>query len=494
LLRRCTLVVGVLGVVAIALLLAGVGQSGLNPVPVGPKADSSYVRAARVCRRVFKDATDQRRCVGLALDPTSSTLLAGDAPSVSKAAREGFYELIGWHGGAGWNTDGNNIVSWNYSSGLWGGSELSHWWQSAMALRTTVRYLERTDTTGPIYQQVLERTYRLEADHPLAIASSHFVNMYGDDTAWWGMAWTDASNYELRYAHDMSDAATFLRVAEYDARYLTRMPKQCGGVVWQLHYPTDTVTNAEYIVMMAQLYSYRMAPGPFHNPAQARVWLNDARSDLHWLEHSGLVNMQDGKVMDHMTRSCHTQDGPLTYTQGEMADALVQMGNALHDPSYYAQAAKFLNFATSHRSHMVTSSGIMQQPCEARKNRCVPADKANGALAGTPVETWLDQLSFKGILGEAIDDYTLATHSTRYQSYLHRNATAIVDNAIRNEQRRPGDCSSALSCQFVFYWAWPLNPSLPMLVSTATQMSALDVLIGALPASPAAGNLVQQPY
>ena len=489
----------VLGAVAIGLVIAGVGQGGLNPVPIGPRANASYLNASRVCRRVFTDAADQRRCVGLALDPTSSTLLAGSAPSLNTAAREGFYELIGWHGdpphGSGWNTDGNNIVSWNYSSGLWAGSELSHWWQSAMALRTTVRYLERTDTTGPIYQQVLERTYRLENYHPLAIASNHFVNMYGDDTAWWGMAWLDASNYELHYAHDMADARTFLHVAQYDARYLMHMPRQCGGgVVWQLHYPTDTITNAEYIALMAQMYTYQMTPGPFYDPAQARVWMNSARTDLGWLEHSRLVNMQAGTVLDHMTRSCQPQNGPLTYTEGEMADALVQMGNALHNPSYYAQAEKFLHFETTRRlTDMVTPNGLMQEPCESTKTACVPTDKENGALAGTPVETWLDQLSYKGIEAEAIDDYTVATHSSRYAAFLHKQAEAIVNNAIRNPQGHPGDCRSALSCQFVFYWTWPLDPARPMLVNTATQMSALDVLTGSLP-MPASEKLSKQPY
>jgi hypothetical protein len=130
---------------------------------------------------------------------------------------------------------------------------------------------------------------------------------------------------------------------------------------------------------------------------------------------------------------------------------------------------------------MVTRSGIMQQPCESKRSLCVP-EAHRGRLSGTPTETWLDQLSFKGVLAQAIDDYVLATGSHHFAAFLRRQASAIVNNAIRDPKGRPGDCSSPSKCQFVFYWAWPLNPSRPMIANTATEMSALDVLTGVLPA------------
>jgi hypothetical protein len=474
-----------LGAAALGLWAAGVGQSTRDPVPLGGQPDSAYWKAARACRRIFPLPADQRRCSQLALYPNSSTLLAGSAPSFKTAAREGMYELIGWHpnghGSGTFSIDGNNVVSWNYNSGLWAGAELAHWWQSALALRTVVRYLERTGTTSPYYQQVLLRTYRLEVQHPIAIASSYFVNKFGDDTAWWGLAWLEAANYELHYVHDTSAARTFLWTAEYDARYIERLKKSCGGIVWQVGFPSDTITNAEFTSLAAELYAFRNAPGPFHDEAQAQVWLRDARADLSWLEHSGLVDMKRGRVLDRMTRSCKPKAGPLTYTQGEMAEALIQMGNALHQRSYYRQAKRFLDFATLRRnSNMVTRQGIMQQPCESNRGRCVPKPD-RGRLSGTPTETWLDQLSYKGVLGEAIDDYVTATGSTRYAAFLRRQATAIVNNAITDPKGRPGNCSSPSTCRFVFYWAWPLNPSRPMIVNTATEMSALDVLTGVLP-------------
>ncbi|MGN6168782.1 MAG: hypothetical protein ACTHQQ_11525, partial [Solirubrobacteraceae bacterium] len=208
----------------------------------------------------------------------------------------------------------------------------------------------------------------------------------------------------------------------------------------------------------------------------------DARADLHWIRQSGLLNMRKGRVGGRMTRSCKAIDGPLTYTEGEMAEALIQMGNALHRPAYYRQAVRFLNFATTvgGPSHMVTRHGIMQQPCESKPSLCVPR-RHRGRLSGTPTETWLDQLSYKGILAQAINDYVSATGSQRFAVFLRRQATAIVHNAIRDPKGRPGDCSSPGKCQFVFYWAWPLSPRRPMIANTATEMSALDVLTGVLP-------------
>jgi hypothetical protein len=118
----------------------------------------------------------------------------------------------------------------------------------------------------------------------------------------------------------------------------------------------------------------------------------------------------------------------------------------------------------------------------------VPAVAASAALAGGPVRRWLDRLSWKGILAAAVDDFALATGSSRYSAFLHRQATAIVTHSIRDARDEPGACGSPASCQFVFYWAWPLSPARPMIVTTGTQMSALEALTGALP-HPSGGPL-----
>jgi hypothetical protein len=70
-------------------------------------------------------------------------------------------------------------------------------------------------------------------------------------------------------------------------------------------------------------------------------------------------------------------------------------------------------------------------------------------------------------------------------SFIKRQASAVVHNAIRQDNGQPGNCDSASNCQFVFYWGWPLSPARSPMVNQGTQMSALDALIAdlALPAA-----------
>lgn len=481
--RRAALAVTLAAGLALVLWGLGAFQSARPSGSRSARQHRVFLTVVDKCQREFTADTARRRCVQRAAHPNSSTLLAGLAPSIRKAAREGFYELIGWTpgpDGGSWNTNGTDQVRWNYTSGLWGGAELSHWWQSAIVLRSVVRYLEHTAAVGPIYQTVLERAYSVQVNHPWAIASANFVNMYGDDTGWWGLAWLEAAKYELNYAHDTSLAATFLSTAEFDARHMMGFKKSCGGFSWEVGYPSNTATNGEFIALAAELYAFRNAAGPFHDSADAGQWLRAARSDLNWLEHSGLVNMQTGRVSDRLTHSCHVVGGPLTYTEGQTAEALVQMGNALHQPSYYRQAAPFLNFiATRPLSDMDTPAGILQEQCESVGSGCIPASQARSGLAGTPQEGFLDQLVYKGIVAMALDDYVRATGDPRYKAYLQSQATAIVYNAIANDQGRPANCASPTSCQFAFHWGWPLSRD--PIVTAATQMSALAALTGALP-------------
>jgi hypothetical protein len=55
-----------------------------------------------------------------------------------------------------------------------------------------------------------------------------------------------------------------------------------------------------------------------------------------------------------------------------------------------------------------------------------------------------------------------------------------VHNAIVRSDGKPGYCKTPDSCQFVFYWGWPLTPSRSAFVNHATQMDALDALTAAL--------------
>lgn len=374
-------------------------------------------------------------------------------------ASRGITELMG--------TGDGSPVGWNGTTGLWGGQSSPRWWQSAVALWTLVRYAERTHDRNPAIQYVIRRTYYLNDYRPGTSEPHNFTNQFMDDTSWWGLAWLAASQYELYDLHDRRDASTFLAVSEWDASYVAQQPRPCGGLEWAVGNAPGTITNAEFAALTAGLARYRGAPGVFHDPARARDWLAQARSALAWLEHSRLIDVSAGKVRDHMSSTaCQNVIGdPITYTEGEVADALVQIGRAMHDPSYYAQAANFLRYTVSSAGGFMTG-GVLEDHCQAKAPNC----------AGYPNQ--LTVTPFKGIFMQAVADWSAATRSTEFSSFVHDQADAITSDDVWGASPGSPGCATPHDCQFGFDWTGQVPT---MLVSVGTQVSALDALTTALP-------------
>jgi hypothetical protein len=388
------------------------------------------------------------------------------APSFAEAASLGLKELF----------VGDPSMSWSPRTGLWGRHTRPNWWQSALILQTIVRYLERTNNLDPFYQYVIDRIYQHNVYKPLSTAKRNFANEFMDDTAWWGMAWLEAARYELYYRHDQAEAAKFLAVAEYDERYIVAAPRQCGGMVWALRRAPDMVTSAEFISLAARLSSFLQRPGVFHDAAKAAQFLTDARYVLHWLEHSGMVDVRWGYVVDRINGGCHDFiGGPLTYTEGEMSDALTQMGIATHEPIYFKQAARFIRYVLNYKSGLI-AHGILQEHCESLSGAC--GHNRNR----------LDIPAFKGIFIKAVADWRAATRRPYFGRFLRNQAVAVVDNAVVNNDNRPANCAVPDSCRFAFLWGRQLDPGPPPVpVTGASQASALDALTAVLPAKPHPG-------
>jgi hypothetical protein len=387
---------------------------------------------------------------------------AAQTPTFATAASRGIRELLG-------SGDGSP-VSWNYRTGLWGGQTAANWWQSALAVTTVVRYAERSGSAAPIFHRVLMRTYRRNIYRPHTTAPHEFANQFMDDTAWWGLAWLSAAQYELTYRGDVRDAAKFLAVAVWDASYIARHPKPCGGIEWSVGRPPDTITNAQFIALTAELYRLRDTLGPFYNPGKASAWLTAAKADLGWLEGTRLVNLRTGGILDSLNSSCRVIGGSLTYTEGEMAEALTQMGNALGDPSYYGRAAAFLNYTLSPASGL-TNNGILQEHCEATAGSC------------SRVRFRLDLPAYKGVFINAVADWAAATGSHDYDAFLGAQAAAVVQNAIRGTHNAVAHCATPHTCQFSFHWTGEPDPA-PLGITLGGQESALDALTAVLPQAP----------
>jgi hypothetical protein len=390
--------------------------------------------------------------------PGRSTQQWGHVWSVD--ARRGIRELLGGD---------ISRVGWSQHLGEWGGTVGPHWWQSALAIMTLVRYAEQTNSHSRRLQHVIDVTYQKGVRQPHTDQPFDFINQYMDDTVWWGLAWLSASEYELYYRHNIRDAARFLRVAEIEARYVARR-RQCGGIVWELGSPAGTITNAEYIALTSELAQYRSTSSTFHDPGLAARWLGDARRSLAWLEHVHLVNLATGTIRDSLApHDCRgLVGGPLAYSEGEVADALVQLGNTLNDPSYYVQAARFLRYVLD-PSHGFVIHGVLQEHCEAN-------DLCTHNL------NRYDITAFKGIFVQAVSDWTTATGSREFEPFLRGQAEAVARNATWGPDRN-GMCPSAHTCQFAFSWATPFSqtPAPERLDTVGTQESALSALIAVLP-------------
>jgi hypothetical protein len=462
------------GVFAYTATQLGVNPSEIHVSPASLISSTAYQDAVARCQRLLMIDRRPHWCGELAYAPWFF-----DPPRVSVALREGVAEFADPTNGVTTDlNDANLDWRWIYQSGLWGGHAIAHWWESAMAMRTLLRYLELTHNTEPGFQTVLMRTYERErgsSQPAFAIAGQNFTNSFGDDTAWWGLAWLEASRYEQNVRHDLLDARTFLSLARYDTNYIATRPRMCGGVEWKIGYPPDTITGAEYATLTAEMYSYESAPGPLQDTADAQRWLSQAEQTVAWLKRTRLINVKTGQVRDQLQSTCNrTIGGPLTYSEGQVAAALVALGSATHDNAYYNQAKAFLNYSLSDASGFVNlSTGILQEACERGRTACT----------GDP--QYLDILSWKGVLMQALQDYHAATGRTQYDAFVLRQARAIVHNSIRQPNGQPGVCDSPQNCQFVFYWGWPLSPVRSPFVNDATQMDAIDALTAALAVNPA---------
>lgn len=385
--------------------------------------------------------------------------VSSSAPDFAVAAREGIAELLG--------SGDHSIVGWRYANGLWGGHIKPNWWQSALAMLTLVRYAERTHSLSAVYQRVLLRIYQRHIYKPYSTERQDFANEFNDDTGWWGLAWLEASRYELYDRHDTADATKFLAVAESDARQINSWPRACGGIGWAINRPPDAATSAEFIALTAELTSYRDTPGIFYDPAEASRWLGEATTALAWLENEQLIDLRAGSVINGLTASCKRTGGALTYTEGEVADALVQLGNALHDPSYYAYAANFLRYTLSPEGKL-SSHGVLEERCEPFPGQCAH------------LGFHLDLPAYKGVFVNAVADWSAATKSNVFRPYLLAQAIAVVNNTIRGPNDEPGRCATPQTCQFAFSWVGRREP--PSLgITLGGQESALDALTAVLP-------------
>jgi hypothetical protein len=442
---------------ALAILQASttVAACPVGPVAVKPRTAAP---AGSSCGNVQVQAARYRRSV--------RRRLAGVSAAIVAAATRGERELFGF-GGA-------NPMHFQVATGLWedqtpaGFAGQPAWWQSAIAAWQTVRYLQATGSTSETFQRALDRIFALNVLLPGSKAPVNFGNRYLDDTGWWGLTWLAAARYELDVRGDQSRARQYLRVAEWDARYIKRAPRVCGGISWRIGTPPDTISNAEYVALAAELSSFRRAAGTFQDGAKAERWLTDARAGMGWLDASGLIDPQTGGVSDTLGEDCLPQGPATTYSEGEVADALIGLGAAEGRPADFQAAGAFIDYTLGPASGMTSPGGVLQESCETEAMRCHGPQQFNVS-------------SFKGLFAQAVADYDQATHTDTYHAWLQAQAQAILSHDTFNMAEQPAHCRTPRSCQFGFYWSRAVDQiNAPVPLTIATQTSALQALTSAL--------------
>lgn len=386
--------------------------------------------------------------------------------TVAQAASNAAVELAG-------SGDGS-VTRWFSDWGLWGNHDAPpgarvnwgspYWWQSALDLRALLRYLETTHDSNPIFQQVIVQTFQRNVHRPGTPVPINFGNKFMDDTAWWGLAWVEAARYELDFRGDRALAAQFLHVAEWTANYVWAQPRSCRqqGIEWKSGSAPDTITNAEFVALAGELSYFLQQPGPFHDAAAASTWTSRGWQILWWLRHVDLANVHTGHVYDGYDAACKIVGGPLVYTEGQMADALVQMGLATGQHSYFTQAQRFIKYSFEPKFNML-SGGVLQQPCEGQAPRCLNLITAN------------DSTVYKGLFVDAVADWEAATGSHAYDAFLRRQSLAVIDAA--SNASRLTQCQTPHDCQLTFYWSRPEAPEASQMpVGPGTQESGLSAL------------------
>jgi predicted alpha-1,6-mannanase (GH76 family) len=301
-------------------------------------------------------------------------------------------------------------------TGVW---ETTGWWQAANALSAVIQYTRHTGDRH--HARVIAHTLRRGQR-----AHANFINMFFDDSGWWGLAWVDAYDLtgEVRYL----DAARTIF-----AHNLTGWDGTCGGGVW---WSTDrtyknAVTNELFLTLAALLH--QRTPGD-------QQYLSWALRDWEWLTARALVG-PSGLINDGLTRDCVNNGGPTwTYNQGVVLGGLAALYDITGDRDYLKHGEFIADAALS---ELTSPQGILTELCE-------------------PAGCNSDQSQFKGIFARHLHEFYLRSGKPAYRRFLLANADSVWDNA-----RNSAD-------QFGLRWSGPFD-----VADASRQSSALQVLIAA---------------
>jgi predicted alpha-1,6-mannanase (GH76 family) len=290
------------------------------------------------------------------------------------------------------------------------------WWTGANALIALIDSMRVSGMRS--YDYAIAATY----DKQINARQGQFRNEYSDDTGWWGLAWVAA--------YDLTGDARYLATARADADHMhTFWDTRCGGGV---HWRSDrrhknAISNSLYIQLNAALAQ---------RVPDDTTYRDRARTGWSWFRDTGMIRSDDIVIDAVDLDTCRATSGPLTYNQGVLIDALVQL-DRLGDADALAVARRVADAATA--SGYLHRDGIVREPGET--------DSCEG-----------DAPSWKGSYVRGLGVLNAVTGGA-YTAYLQRQADrAYADNRNTFDAYGP-------------HWAGPYVNT-----SHLCQQSALDLL------------------
>ncbi len=317
------------------------------------------------------------------------------------------------------------------------------WWNAANAI-TTLTDLMRASGTRE-YQPVLAHTFTQaqivvpEAEQTGALAkmtgAPGFLNRYYDDEGWWALAWIDA--------YDLTGEPQYLAMSRsIFADMSGGWDQTCGGGIW---WSKDrTYKNAIANELFLSVATHLLARVP---AADQPVYASWAEREWRWFQGSGMINsdhlVNDGLTVDRTAGTC-TNNGRTvwTYNQGVVLGALAEWSGQKHDPALLSAAR---TLADAGLVHLTDKAGVLHDACE-------------------PASCGGDAPQFKGIFVRNLSALNQVLHEPRYTAFFATDA-ASVWTTDRSRENGLG-----------LVWSGPVLPA-----DAATQSSALDVLVAAMP-------------
>jgi predicted alpha-1,6-mannanase (GH76 family) len=310
------------------------------------------------------------------------------------------------------------LHSYNPSSGLVGPT----WWQAAVALSAVETYAQTTGDHS--YDFLIRRAFK-------ANSGTDFENSSDDDTAWWALAWLQA--YQLTHVR------AYLSMAETDANYIHQAwDNTCGGGVWWQRSPRaykNAISNELFLELTAWLHN--TIPGD-------TKYLRWAEAEWSWFSQSGMIN-SSGLVNDGLGNNCENNgQNTWTYNQGVILAGLAQLYKATGNSALLTEAEHIATAAIG----QLSVHGVLTEPCQG---------------AGCEYRLGPGAPSFKGIFVQDLKILAVAAGTTRFNSFLRRQAASLeaADTGKRH--------------QLGVLWSGPVAD-----VTAASQVSGLSALVASI--------------